>query len=57
MPIVILREKGANLQTSEMTQEQTNRAWEYYLRTYLDKHPEVLRDAIKTNAAKENCYV
>ena len=57
MPIVIPREKGAPVQASAMTQEQTNLAWEHILRAYLDKHPEVLRTAINTNTAKENCYV
>ena len=51
MPIVISRTTGEVLRAAPMTQEQTDLAWEFILRAYLEKHPEILQNETTHGAA------
>lgn len=44
MPIVISRSGEQAVAAAPLSAEQREKAWEYILKKYLDKHPEVLRD-------------
>lgn len=43
MPVVISRSSGEILSALELTSGQRSKLWEKYLMTYINKHPEILK--------------
>ena len=53
MPIVIDRKTGEILAAPELTSEQKQKAWEFIVKTYVEKHPEKLQELFETQEKNE----
>lgn len=54
MPIVINRHTGEVISRPEITQQQKQALWEAYVQRWLDKHPEIFKQAQVEEADKES---
>lgn len=53
MPIVINRHTGEVISRPEITQQQRNKLWEFYLNKWMDKHPDKLLELFSDQNVEE----
>lgn len=52
-PIVIDRKTGKVISALTLTQEQRDKLWEQYVRSYVRRHPEIFEVLEQENAADD----
>lgn len=53
MPIIIDRKTGEVLAANKLTTEPKQKAWEFIVKTYVEKHPEKLQELFETQEENE----